>query len=149
MTEIMISIKPEWVEKIFQLRKTWELRKTMPKGACPFTCYIYQTGNGGVVGSFICDCIDEIRPKDINEITLKDTCVMIDDALYYASGKLLYKWRIRSIVEYMSPRPLSAYGLERPPQSWCYVNTQWKKVEGVRVENGQIIIEPKGGDPDG
>ena len=121
MTEIVISIRPEWVEKIFQLRKTWELRKTMPKGACPFTCYIYKTGNGGVVGSFVCDCVEVIRCKDITEKALKDTCVSLEDALAYADGKTVYKWRIRSVVDYPEPRPLSMYGLEKPPQSWCYV----------------------------
>lgn len=123
MTEIVISIKPEWVEKIFQLRKTWELRKTMPKGACPFTCYIYKTGNGGVVGSFVCDCVDVIRSKDITEKALEDTCISLEDALAYADGKTVYKWRIRSVVDYPNPRPISKYGLEKPPQSWCYVKS--------------------------
>ena len=146
MVEIMISIKPKWVDKIFRLIKSFELRKDMPKCKPPFRCFIYQTENGGVVGEFTCDQVEQSCIFDITEDWLKDTCVSYDEAArYLKDGPFLYKWRIRSIIEYQEPRPLSQYGLDRPPQSWCYVNTQWKKVEGVRVENGQIIIEPKGG----
>lgn len=40
---VIISIRPEWVQKIFDGEKTLELRKTMPKVKPPFRCYIYCT----------------------------------------------------------------------------------------------------------
>jgi len=40
---VIIAIRPEWVQKIFDGEKTLELRKTMPKLAPPFRCYIYCT----------------------------------------------------------------------------------------------------------
>lgn len=43
MQAIMISIKPEWVEKILNGEKTIEIRKTMPKCELPVKCYIYCT----------------------------------------------------------------------------------------------------------
>ena len=149
MTEILISIQPKWCEKIMKLEKRWEMRKRRPKEPGPYRVYIYQTENGGVIGEFVCDCFQEVGPGEITREVLRDTMLSLKEALDYAGGMTVYLWRIRSLIEYSKPRPLSAYGLERPPQSWCYVNTQWKKVEGVRVEKGQIIIESKGGDPDG
>lgn len=40
---VLISIRPEWVEKISSGEKTLELRKTKPKLETPFKCYIYCT----------------------------------------------------------------------------------------------------------
>ena len=41
MKEILISIKPQWVEKILSGEKTIEIRKTMPKCKLPCKVYIY------------------------------------------------------------------------------------------------------------
>ena len=71
---VLISIRPEWVEKILAGEKTLEVRKTRPNMETPFKVYIYCTaGNlsyevnngmmcnisGGrlVVGEFTCDNI--------------------------------------------------------------------------------------------
>lgn len=43
MKSIMISIKPEWVEKILNGEKTLEIRKTMPNCKEPCKVYIYCT----------------------------------------------------------------------------------------------------------
>ena len=44
MKAIMISVKPEWCEKICNYKKTIEIRKTMPKCELPIKVYIYCTG---------------------------------------------------------------------------------------------------------
>ena len=43
MKAIMISIKPQWVEKILNGEKTIEIRKTKPKCELPCKVYIYCT----------------------------------------------------------------------------------------------------------
>lgn len=43
MKAVMLSIRPEWCEKIANGRKTIELRKSKPKLELPFKCYIYCT----------------------------------------------------------------------------------------------------------
>lgn len=40
---VLISIRPEWCEKIVTGQKTIEVRKTRPKLNPPFKCYIYCT----------------------------------------------------------------------------------------------------------
>ena len=71
---VLISIRPEWVEKILAGEKTLEVRKTRPNMETPFKVYIYCTAgnlsykvNGGMVcnvsggkiavGEFTCDNI--------------------------------------------------------------------------------------------
>ena len=84
---VMLSIRPKWVEKIANGKKTIEVRKTRPKLDTPFKCYIYCTlskyphedfiatnypmpqfyGGGKVIGEFTCDRIYEIRKRGIPE----------------------------------------------------------------------------------
>ena len=40
---VMLSIRPEWVEKIVNGEKTIDVRKTRPNLNTPFKCYIYCT----------------------------------------------------------------------------------------------------------
>ena len=42
MKSVLISIRPQWCEKIASGKKTIEVRKTAPKEV-PFKCYIYET----------------------------------------------------------------------------------------------------------
>lgn len=43
MKEVLISIRPEWCERIANGEKTVEVRKLKPKLDTPFKCYIYCT----------------------------------------------------------------------------------------------------------
>lgn len=80
---VLISIRPEWCEKIVNGEKTIEVRKTRPKLEAPFKVYIYCTlpkyphedfiatdypkpqfyGGCKVVGEFICDRIYELETR--------------------------------------------------------------------------------------
>lgn len=43
MKSVILSIRPNWCEKIISGKKTIEIRKTKPKIETPFKCYIYCT----------------------------------------------------------------------------------------------------------
>ena len=95
---VLISIRPKWVEKIANDKKTIEVRKTKPKLDTPFKCYIYCTlpkyphedfiatdyprpqfyGGGKIIGEFTCDRIYKID---------KDST----DFLFKAGGLSVYK----------------------------------------------------------
>ena len=80
MKSVLISIRPQGVEKIASGQKTIEVRKTAPQEV-PFKCYIYETqgrtetpwvdedghfiykGRGQVIGEFICDRIEMVNAK--------------------------------------------------------------------------------------
>ena len=75
MKSVLISIRPQWVEKIFNGSKTIEVRRTFPRQLeTPFKVFVYETkaqfvksirgacttfgyGRGKVIGSFVCDRI--------------------------------------------------------------------------------------------
>ncbi len=46
---VLISIRPEWCEKIVNGAKTIEVRKSRPKLEPPFKCYIYCTYGKGLI----------------------------------------------------------------------------------------------------
>ena len=77
---IILSIRPEWADKILTGEKTMEVRKTRPRLETPFKCYIYATKcrdkigwlrirpghgwqriDGMVIAEFVCDEIKRVR----------------------------------------------------------------------------------------
>ena len=141
MKTVLISIRPKWCQKIISGEKTIEVRKTRPKINPPFRCYIYQTGKGGVIGEFVCDEFFDLSwgariPSDIARGAYLEP-VEIHEYLGTGAG---CGWHISNLKIYDTPRKLSEFTglrtglgsielrvLERPPQSWCYVEEQtWK-----------------------
>ena len=134
---VLISIRPEWCQKIMAGRKTVEVRKTRPKMNPPFKCYIYKCGNGKVIGEFLCDEIIEDRTYGHNEEFYRAACMSAYYAAAYAMQSPMYGWHISDLRVYDHPRDLweftglrqTKYGLApgpitRPPQSWRYVEKE-------------------------
>ena len=97
-------------------------------------------GGQKVIGEFICNKIDrlvvcgydnrntELRRVDDNLAAYDLNCAYLNKcqlSLYelknYSNGNGLYGWHISDLVIYDEPRELSEYKINRPPQSWCYV----------------------------
>lgn len=132
MKAVLISIQPQWVEKIAAQWKTMELRKSKPNIPVPFKCYIYQTrhrwafrilraltmfklvdrldsGFGKVVGEFVCDHIlgnCEMANADIAE---QQSHVRREKILQYSGGKQVFGWHISDLVIYDEPKDLAEF----------------------------------------
>lgn len=82
---VLISIRPEWVEKILRGEKTIEVRKTAPKIETPFKCYIYCTkpkrGNSHLYDAFGLNGKPvECGGYVVAEFTCNDThCIVAED----------------------------------------------------------------------
>lgn len=130
MKSVLISIRPQWVEKIARGEKTIEVRKTAPQEV-PFKCYIYETkgqyvkfthgahtkygyGRGKVIGEFICDKVDKYPYDycdgvDIDDDTILETAIDREDINIYAKGKTLYGWHISDLKIYDNPKECSEF----------------------------------------
>lgn len=134
MKSVLISIRPQWVEKITSGEKTIEVRKTAPQEV-PFKCYIYETqgrtetpwidedghfiykGRGQVIGEFICDKVERLEEHieqgglyyilsdTFNEQAQLDNWELHD----YGKGKTLYGWHISDLKIYDKPKELSEF----------------------------------------
>lgn len=102
-----------------------------------------RKANGKVIGEFVCDKIIELAPINrADEGIEKQACLSREQIANYLRGKG-YGWHISDLVIYDKPKELNEFRyynvsvkiengvvlpthkIERPPQSWCYV-------EGVR-----------------
>lgn len=105
----------------------------------------WGTKKGSVIGEFICNLIAPIAYTTDGFADIVDcetTCMTPQDFLNYGKGDVLYGWRISDLKIYDKPRELSEFansssrlrfsdtkdgfplqwsGLQKPPQSWCYV----------------------------
>ena len=129
---VLISIRPEWVEKIINGEKTLEVRKTRPKLETPFKAYIYCTaGNlsyevnngmmcnisGGklVVGEFVCDKIDCVNipyPAFMGKLDkhwTEDSCCTYYQLHRYFYHDRAYFWHISDLEIYDTPKELTEF----------------------------------------
>lgn len=84
--------------------------------------------NGKVIGEFVCD---EIFPMSItysdpnHRLSQREfpfTCLTDKEIMdYLGNGKRGYGWHISDLKIYDTPKELGEFYLNRPPQSWCYV----------------------------
>lgn len=135
---VLISIRPKWCEKIISGEKTIEVRKTRPKMNTPFKCYIYECGNGKVIGEFLCDQIININGAGrIPSDAARPTCLEPAELHQYLGAATDFGWHISDLRVYDHPRDLweftglreTKFGAEqvqitRPPQSWRYVEEE-------------------------
>lgn len=144
MKTVLISIRPEWVEKITSGKKTIEVRKSVPKET-PFKAYIYCSygdmktnyylnGRGKVIGEFICDkviktCGWRLRgytqqcakrtPEE--EILPRSACLSIDEIVNYAGGENgeICGWHISDLRIYDEPKELSEFYVYKKVKGGC------------------------------
>lgn len=129
-TAVLLSIRPEWCQKIFRGEKTMEIRKNFPKDfrGQPFKCFVYCTKgqnagfrmepdgsllrlDGTVIGEFVCDRVYEIAPLNHAPDDLEAQACMDRDQIWkYTHGKG-YAWHITELKTYETPLDLSAFHL--------------------------------------
>lgn len=90
-------------------------------------CMNCESGNGKVIGEFICDWVLNIPPipgTTVYNIAIQElarACLSAEQLRKYGRGAMLYGWGISRPKLYARPRALADFGLARPPQSWQYV----------------------------
>lgn len=120
MKSVLISIRPDWCEKIARGQKTMELRKSKPKLPEPFKCYIYCTqkagfvsvlkngerADGKVIGEFVCNYIMRQCQMQNADLAEQQSLVKREDIFEYANGGEVYGWHISDLKIYDTPKSL-------------------------------------------
>ena len=132
---VLLSIKPKYCELIASGKKTVEVRKTRPKLAPPFKCYIYCTKDfyrkgdgyfqgeccGKVIGEFECKHITDIQvlnkglftggyPNGSCTWVVQNSALTAKDIKEYANGKeWVYGWHISDLRIYNKPKTLDDF----------------------------------------
>ena len=163
MKSVLISIQPQWAEKIAKGEKTIEVRKTAPQEV-PFKAYIYCTKekkqddiiwagifgdrgkwNGRVIGEFICNNASELDYVYYwNNGYEFETCLTYRQVADYGKGKTLYGWHISDLKIYDRPRELSEFSRPCSYSGLCFSckRTSFKK-DGNLLCNTKITRPPQ------
>ena len=130
MKTILMSIQAAHNANIECGNKTSELRTKPPKIEPPFRVLTYESGLDGrhkVVNEWICDRMTTWLmymglPGHLSIVA----CVSNEYIWKYSNGgkKNITEMKISGLKIYDTPKDLSEYGLKRPPQSWCYVESE-------------------------
>lgn len=150
MKAVMLSLRPQWCEKIFSGEKTIEVRKSAPKLEPPFKVYVYETktgfieavrgtcpicafSRGKVIGSFVCDrvrlCIPfGLKGHLLSQEVYREMCLTKEQLDKYGGLKTLYGWHITEPKLFDKPKELGEFydgrgrPIKRAFQSWGYCN---------------------------
>ena len=124
MCNILISIKPEYVEKILNGSKKYEYRKVKPRRTDISKLIIYSTSPVmRVVGEVEVLEIIEDTPKQLWSVTKHESGIKKSfyDS-YYKSRKNACAFKLGKVVVYDKFLTLEEYGINFVPQSFFYLD---------------------------
>lgn len=121
--KVLLSIKPEFVEKIFAGTKKYEFRKSLFRRSDVKYVVIYASSPvKRVVGEFE---IDDILSDDVNSLwerTKKHSGITKTFYnSYFQNKKTANAIQIGHLIKYEVTKSLSDYNIHQAPQSFCYI----------------------------
>ena len=120
---VLLSIKPEFVEKIMSGEKRFEFRKVLPKEKIS-TVVVYATMPiGKVVGDFTVQEILSLPPEQLWH-TAEDGAGISKDFFdaYFNQRKIAHAFKIDQFKKYHKAMPLkNLIPSGAAPQSFCYI----------------------------
>ena len=122
MNTILMSIKPEFVEKIFSGKKKYEYRKRACKENVDKVIVYASSPVKKVVGELIikqvlCDKKDSIWNKTNNFGGINRD--KYDE--YFKNCDYAIAYEIDKVIKYDNPKILKDYHIKRAPQSYVYI----------------------------
>ena len=123
--DVLLSIKPEYVLKIFSGEKHFEFRKILFSNRSVNTIYIYATApEKKIVGKFTIKAIHSSTPEAIWNKTQKYAGIKkADFEKYFHSAKIAHAIEIENFVRFSTPIDPVVYDRKfQPPQSFVYLN---------------------------
>jgi predicted transcriptional regulator len=132
----LLSIKPQFVEKIFSGEKKFEYRKVVFAQKNVKTIVVYATMPiGKIVGEFSIDEILEYSPTELWEVTQKFSGVekkFYDE--YFEGRKKAFAIKIKKVTLYDTPiNPYDSEEKFTPPQSFSYIKPKKLSISGCLV----------------
>lgn len=124
--KVLLSIKPEYANKILSGEKRFEFRKAIFKDPNVRTVIIYATKPvGKVIGEFEIEAVISARPETLWRKTKKFsgiTRLFFDE--YFMGRDTGYAIQVKKAHKYQTPLDLkSVLPNNFPPQSFCYLSS--------------------------
>ncbi|MGL4094824.1 ASCH domain-containing protein [Agrobacterium cavarae] len=122
--KVLLSIKPEYAEKIFNGEKSFEFRKTIFTDPDVDTVVVYATMPvGKVIGEFKIADVHEGEPEDIWRKTEKKSGISSSFfSEYFLGRKRAYAIEVGETKIFDVPKTvMEILGRSTPPQSFAYL----------------------------
>lgn len=133
---VLLSIKPEFVAKIFSNEKQYEFRKVIFKNKQVKDVVIYASSPvSKVVGEFKIDKIIEDTSDNVWKLT-KDKAGITKSYFdnYFKGKQVAYAIKIKQATQYDKPIDLQDLGVKRAPQSFMYLKCRIKRHNYVKKD---------------
>lgn len=122
MATILLSIKPEYVARIFDHTKQYEFRKRIPQKTINKVVVYSSDPEQCVVGEFEVLETIKMKPSPLWEMTKKEAGITrAKFRKYFCGCETAYAFKIGKVNLYKSPQKLDEYGITHPPQSFSYL----------------------------
>lgn len=155
---VMISIRPEWVEKILSGEKTLEIRKNGPNLETPFKCYIYCTKapkgwfrfssppvrlDTKVVAEFTCDKLTQYEAELWDDKTHESICEIYKPDDFDEYGELEHRLIAQNDDPNWGNNPISKASCVSVRKLRKYLGTGFHEFTGWHISGLKIYDQPK------
>ncbi|MCA6085082.1 hypothetical protein [Candidatus Endomicrobiellum agilis] len=122
MCKILLSIKPEYVERIFNNTKKYEYRRILAKNNVDSIVIYCSYPVKKIVGKLKVKSIIKKPPAILWKLTHQNAGISKERFYKYFNGKsIAYAYEIDSAKKYKTRRNLNDFGVSFPPQSFIYI----------------------------
>jgi len=122
MATILLSIKPEYVAKIFDHTKMYEFRKRIPQRPVDKVVVYSSNPEQRIVGEFEVLETIKMKPSPLWNTTKKAAGIArVKYREYFHGCETAYAFKIGKTVLYKTPKELKDFGISKPPQSFAYL----------------------------
>ena len=123
MTKVLLSIKPEFANMIFDGTKLFEFRKVLFQRSNISNVIVYVSSPvSRVLGEFTIDSVVSGPLAAVWRKTSTSSGISRDFFMSYFSGhETAYAIKIGSVTKFKRPRLLKHYSIQHAPQSFVYV----------------------------
>jgi len=121
---VLLSIKPEFADRIFNGEKQYEFRRVIFKNKNVTKVVVYASAPiSMVIGEFDIEYVIEAKPHDLWEQTKIFAGITKKYFLEYFQGlENAYAIKIKNFVRYSVPCDLESKFGVKPPQSFIYLS---------------------------
>ena len=123
MKSILLSIKPEYAERIFSGSKKYEFRKRLANRAVNKILMYSTAPIMKVVGEVQIIETISASPTTLWECTKKYAGISRDKYReYYKGCNVAHAYRLGQVTRYEIPKEISEFKISSPPQSFVYLS---------------------------
>jgi predicted transcriptional regulator len=122
--KVLLSIKPEFADKIFKGEKKFEFRRTIFKNEAVKTVLVYASSPiQKVIGEFEIETILKNDPENLWNLTSDFAGISRDYFMkYFANKDFGFAIKIKKVRKYKVPKCIKKDFNSFPPQSFLYIH---------------------------